>query len=72
MKAEVYIALGSNLGDRYRNITRAADELKCLSSHFLLSALYEPDPVGFSAQPGFVNAVWCFSFIFKCTQVLGY
>ena len=57
MKAEVYIALGSNLGDRYRNITRAADELKCLSSHFLLSALYETDPVGFSVQPGFVNAV---------------
>ena len=51
MEAEVYIALGSNLGDRHRNITRPVDELKCLSSHFLLSALHETDPVGL---PGLV------------------
>ena len=57
MKAEAYIALGSNLGDRHRNIIRAANELERLSGEFLLSGLYETDPVGFSGQPGFINAV---------------
>ena len=50
MKAEAYIALGSNLGDRHRNIIRAANELERLSGEFLLSGLYETDPVGFSGN----------------------
>lgn len=56
MQAEVYLALGSNLGDRPGNIRRAVDLLRGVSSGLRLSPLYETEPAGFASQPPFLNA----------------
>lgn len=54
----VYLSLGSNLGQRKRNIKRAIALLN-KSSHLKLerlSSFYETEPVGFRDQPLFINA----------------
>lgn len=53
----VYLGLGSNLGNRARNIYAA---LRRLRSHVRLdqiSLLYETEPVGLTDQPWFLNLV---------------
>jgi 2-amino-4-hydroxy-6-hydroxymethyldihydropteridine diphosphokinase len=55
--ATVYLGLGSNLGNRARNIYAA---LRRLRSHVRLdqiSSLYETEPVGLTDQPWFLNLV---------------
>jgi 2-amino-4-hydroxy-6-hydroxymethyldihydropteridine diphosphokinase len=57
--ATVYLGLGSNLGNRARNIYRA---LRLLGSRVRLgkiSSLYETEPVGLPEQPWFLNLVCC-------------
>lgn len=56
---EVFIALGSNLGDRLENITKAIKAISTHSRNVLLkvSNVYETDPVGFIDQSRFLNAV---------------
>jgi 2-amino-4-hydroxy-6-hydroxymethyldihydropteridine diphosphokinase len=54
--AVAYIALGSNLGDRLQNITRAIELLGRLGVVTVSSSLYETEPVGFHDQPAFLNA----------------
>ena len=54
---ELYIGIGSNLGDRNSNLQKAFSMLDKISYSMTKSSIYETDPVGFSAQPGFVNAV---------------
>lgn len=55
----VYLALGSNLGDKLHNITQARDLL--IESGIIISSrissLYSTEPVGVSNQPWFVNTV---------------
>ena len=54
----MYLGLGSNLGDRRRNIRRALVELA--DSHIAVlkkSPIIETDPVGGPAQPKFLNLV---------------
>jgi 2-amino-4-hydroxy-6-hydroxymethyldihydropteridine diphosphokinase len=55
--AEVYLGLGSNLGDRERNILEAVKRLGEKVKIARLSSLYETEPVGYAAQPWFLNAV---------------
>lgn len=53
----VYLGLGSNLGNRARNLYAA---LRRLRSHVRLdqiSQIYETEPVGLSNQPWFLNLV---------------
>lgn len=55
--ATIYLALGSNLGDRMSNLTAAVE---CLSEKVTveaLSSVYETYPVGYKEQPLFLNAV---------------
>jgi 2-amino-4-hydroxy-6-hydroxymethyldihydropteridine diphosphokinase len=55
--ATIYLGLGSNLGNRARNIYAA---LRRLRSHVRLdrvSSLYETEPVGVTDQPWFLNLV---------------
>ncbi len=55
--AIVYLGLGTNLGNRKKNLHRA---LELLSRHALIekvSAVYETEPVGYKEQPLFLNAV---------------
>jgi len=57
--ASAYISLGSNLGDREATIHRAFWLLgkRAASDAAAMSSLYETDPVGYTAQPKFLNAV---------------
>ena len=56
MLSEVYLGLGSNLGDRQRNIADAVALLGEESTDVAVSSCYETMPHGFSGQPMFVNA----------------
>jgi 2-amino-4-hydroxy-6-hydroxymethyldihydropteridine diphosphokinase len=53
---EVYLALGSNLGDRERNLSAALRRLEQLVRIEAVSSLYETDPVGPQDQPPYLNA----------------
>ncbi len=60
MKLEkVYIGIGSNLGDRLKNIKGALKLLKELKSIEITakSSVYETEPVGYKNQPEFLNCV---------------
>lgn len=56
---QVYLGLGSNLGDRQVTMEKA---LKLLGERLqieLVSSIYENEPVGYAEQPLFLNAVCC-------------
>ena len=55
----VYLGLGSNLGDKKANLERAINALADHSQVRVLkvSSFYETAPVGYEAQPDFINAV---------------
>jgi 2-amino-4-hydroxy-6-hydroxymethyldihydropteridine diphosphokinase len=54
-----YVAFGSNMGDRNKNIERAMEFLKDLDGISIkkISAIYETDPVGGPVQEKFLNGV---------------
>jgi 2-amino-4-hydroxy-6-hydroxymethyldihydropteridine diphosphokinase len=56
MLSEVFLGLGSNLGDREGNIARAVERLRDISACITVSSLHETRPSGFAAQPAFLNA----------------
>jgi len=55
----VYLGLGSNVGDRQAAIDAALGHLEALphTRVFAVSSVIETDPVGFTDQPRFLNAV---------------
>ncbi len=54
----VYLSLGSNLGDRVGMIRKALEMLPPAGIKIRrVSSLYRTEPVGFRAQPWFVNCV---------------
>ena len=57
--SRVVVALGANLGDRMDNLRRALAALAALPRTRVLktSDVYETDPVGYTDQPPFLNAV---------------
>jgi len=56
--ATVYLALGSNIGDREKNLREAIRLLAESSVHVLrLSSIYETEPVDYLDQAWFLNAV---------------
>ncbi|MBI5309143.1 MAG: 2-amino-4-hydroxy-6-hydroxymethyldihydropteridine diphosphokinase [Planctomycetes bacterium] len=57
----VCIGLGSNVGNRERNLLRAYDHIVSLKAvrPVKLSRFYETAPVGGPPQPPFLNAVLC-------------
>jgi 2-amino-4-hydroxy-6-hydroxymethyldihydropteridine diphosphokinase len=52
----VAIALGSNLGDRDRNLHEAARRVSAFIDDLQLSSFHDTEPVGVGAQPRFLNA----------------
>jgi 2-amino-4-hydroxy-6-hydroxymethyldihydropteridine diphosphokinase len=52
----VAIALGSNLGDRTRNLRAAAEHVAAFIDNLQLSSFHDTEPVGVGAQPRFLNA----------------
>jgi 2-amino-4-hydroxy-6-hydroxymethyldihydropteridine diphosphokinase len=55
--ATVYLGLGSNLGNRARNIYEALRRLRSNVRLDRISSLYETEPVGLTDQPWFLNLV---------------
>jgi 2-amino-4-hydroxy-6-hydroxymethyldihydropteridine diphosphokinase len=56
--ATVYLALGTNLGDREANLREAARRIAALGlSLTRRSSIYETEPVGFADQDWFLNQV---------------
>ncbi len=53
----VFIAIGSNLGDKISNCRRAIDEIAGFCEIVKVSSLYETEPVGNEDQPNFINSV---------------
>lgn len=52
---QVYLSLGSNVGDRAGNLNAAIDRLRYLGDVVAVSSFYETEPVEFTAQPWFLN-----------------
>jgi 2-amino-4-hydroxy-6-hydroxymethyldihydropteridine diphosphokinase len=55
-RMEVYLALGSNLGDRMSNLTSAVQHLSAKLTIKKLSSVYETEPVYVKEQPLCLNA----------------
>ena len=52
-----YLGLGSNLGDRKKNLLRGIEFLRSGIEVSETSPFYETEPVGFTEQPPFLNCV---------------
>lgn len=55
--SRVFLGLGSNLGDRMQNLDLAVQRLSVEIDVDRISCVYETEPVGYAAQPLFLNAV---------------
>jgi 2-amino-4-hydroxy-6-hydroxymethyldihydropteridine diphosphokinase len=55
--AEAYIGMGSNLGDKRRNLLQALDEICRRTDALQVSSVYRTEPVGKKDQDWFLNAV---------------
>jgi len=54
---QIFLSLGSNLGDRLANLRRAIAAIRGFVQVMAISDAYEAEPVEFTSQPWFVNAV---------------
>jgi len=54
---ETYIGMGSNLGDRYGNLSRALTLMSKRLDIKAISSPYETEPEGYREQPDFLNTV---------------
>lgn len=57
MKKNIYLALGSNLGDRRSNLETAIGRLSPEARVIQLSSIYQTPPWGYEDQPPFLNMV---------------
>ena len=59
MNRDIFIALGSNLGDREGNILQSVTEVAKISGSRVtaLSSFYDTEPVGMGSTDNFINAV---------------
>ena len=57
MAHSIYLALGTNIGDRAANFKSALQELGSFLEIRQLSPVYETPPWGFEDQPAFLNMV---------------
>ncbi len=52
---QVFLGLGSNLGDRLKNLSRAVQEIKQMAAVHIVSSVYETEPVGMESETMFYN-----------------
>ncbi|HSX45892.1 MAG TPA: 2-amino-4-hydroxy-6-hydroxymethyldihydropteridine diphosphokinase [Candidatus Saccharimonadia bacterium] len=52
---EVYLALGSNVGDSGANIAKAVELLSAKLTNLKMAPLYRSKPAGYTEQPDFLN-----------------
>jgi 2-amino-4-hydroxy-6-hydroxymethyldihydropteridine diphosphokinase len=55
MESTAYLSLGSNVGDRERNLRAAIERLNDLGHVEAVSSFYETEPVEVTDQPWFIN-----------------
>lgn len=55
MRKDVYLSLGSNVGDRAANLSTAIEHLGGLGKVVAVSSFYETEPVEVTSQPWFLN-----------------
>jgi dihydropteroate synthase/2-amino-4-hydroxy-6-hydroxymethyldihydropteridine diphosphokinase len=55
-RARVYLALGSNLGDRHGRLIEAVERLQAHIAIDAMSSIYQTEPWGYADQPRFLNA----------------
>jgi len=67
---ELYLGLGSNLGDREVQLAEAVKRLSCLfgKEPARMSSLMETEPCGFVSENRFINAVVVFDLDFPCNE----
>src|SRR3989338_1910998 len=56
-ESNIFIGLGTNLGDKEENLKHAIEEIKKVAEVLLCSPLYETEPIGLANQPLFYNQV---------------
>jgi 2-amino-4-hydroxy-6-hydroxymethyldihydropteridine diphosphokinase len=56
-RVKIYLALGSNLGDRMGNLRSAVERLAQKVNIKKISSVYETEPVYYEEQPLYLNAV---------------
>jgi len=57
-RSDIYLGLGSNLGDREENLERAISGIETAGFQVLdMSSVYETEPVDYREQPWFLNQV---------------
>lgn len=67
----VYLGLGSNLGDKERNLSDAIYRIeKRIGRVVSSSAFYETAPWGFDSPNSFLNAAVCVETLLTCADVL--
>lgn len=71
---QIYLGMGSNLGDRRANMVEALQRLKAGGNMRLqaISRLYQTAPVGYADQPDFLNLVVEAETLFTPTDLLRY
>jgi len=69
---DVFIGLGSNLGDRESNLRRALELLEQRMKLLKVSSLYESEPMYKKDQPWFVNCVAKFETYLTPKELLEY
>ena len=57
MTQQIYLALGTNLGDRVANLDEAVEVIGSKVQTLRRSPIYETDPVGYLEQDQFLNQV---------------
>ena len=69
---KVYVALGSNLGQREDNIHSALDDIAALSgvSNLQGSSLYETEPMGPPDQPSYLNGACSFDYCGSARELM--
>jgi len=55
MNSNIFLSLGSNLGDRLDHLSKATDAIRLLGSVSKISSVYQTAPVGFKEQDDFMN-----------------
>jgi 2-amino-4-hydroxy-6-hydroxymethyldihydropteridine diphosphokinase len=68
----VFLALGTNLGDRPGNLGAALQHLRAVVEIERISSIYETEPVGYLDQPRFLNLVCCGKTVLTAQSLLNY
>jgi 2-amino-4-hydroxy-6-hydroxymethyldihydropteridine diphosphokinase len=72
----VYLSLGTNLGQREKNLQLAINEINKIGEIEIISGIYETEPWGFDSENKFLNMVVvlctnidCFQLIERCLEI---